>query len=258
MSGAGLGVAAALAGMVIVCGCGGDAGDAGPDAGAEPLAISWVAIAGGDFVMGCSPADQSCPDYEAPTRTVSIAAFEMMATEVTQHQYAAWDAEHSNRFDGCANCPADTVGFGEASAYCAAQGGRLPSESEWEYAARAGSSAVYGCGDAADCLDEISWYFDNSASATHPAMAKVGNDFGLYDMLGNVWEWVADCWHDDYSGAAPNDGSAWDESDCTYRVTRGGNYGLSSSGLRVSNRQGDYPDIYFVPAPGFRCARDGS
>jgi formylglycine-generating enzyme required for sulfatase activity len=258
VSGAGLRATAIAAVMVIVVACGGDASDDGPDAGADTLEISWVAIPGGDFAMGCSAADESCSEYEAPTHTVTVSAFEMMATEVTQHQYAAWATEHENRFDGCANCPADTVRFGDASAYCAAQGGRLPSESEWEYAARAGGSAVYGCGDDSACLDEVGWFFDNSASQTHPAMAKAANDFGLYDMLGNVWEWVADCWHDDYSGAPPSDGSAWDEDSCTYRVTRGGNYGLSASGLRVSNRQGDYPDIYFVPAPGFRCARDGS
>ena len=73
-------------------------------------------------------------------------------------------------------------------------------------------------------------------------------------MAGNVWEWVEDCWHDTYDGA-PADGSAWVDGDCTYRIQRGGAFGVGSSELRASSRGGDYPDIYFVPAPGFRCAR---
>ena len=74
-------------------------------------------------------------------------------------------------------------------------------------------------------------------------------------MLGNVVEWIQDCWHDDYTDA-PTDGSAWQEDDCEFRMLRGGAFGLEPIGLRISNRDGDYPDAYFIPSPGFRCARD--
>jgi len=104
----------------------------------------------------------------------------------------------------------------EAKEFCELVGGRLPSEAEWEYAARAGTTTKYYCGDAPSCLDGIAWYFDNSNNQTHPVGQKTPNAFGLYDMLGNVWEWVADCRHDNYNDAPPT-GGVWAGGDCFYR-----------------------------------------
>ncbi|MEY8251873.1 MAG: formylglycine-generating enzyme family protein [Colwellia sp.] len=114
---------------------------------------------------------------------------------------------------------------------------RLPSEAEWEYAARAGSSTKYSWGNSsgrgrANC-DGCGSQWDNSKTA--PVASFSPNDFGLYDMHGNVWEWTQDCWKDSYNGA-PNNGKAWQSGNCTSRVLRGGSWGLNPGSLRSANR----------------------
>jgi len=150
--------------------------------------------------------------------------------------------------------------YHDAAAFCKAVGGRLPSEAEWEYAARAGTDTRYYCGDDAACLTEIAWYRDNSAVADntlhpHPAALKKPNAFGLYDMSGNLQEWTADCSHVDFTGA-PVDGSAWmTGGDCAQHVFKGGSYNDDAWVQRSSWRYWDFPDIRGI-ADGFRCARD--
>jgi formylglycine-generating enzyme required for sulfatase activity len=125
---------------------------------------------------------------------------------------------------------------------------RLPSEAEWEYAARAGSTGVrYGA------LDEIAWYEDNSGRETHEVGGKKPNAWGLYDMLGNVWEWCRDVWHDDYEGA-PTDGSAWrqQEEDTDRRVIRGGSWYGDARRARAAARHIAEEGGLFCHL-GFRC-----
>jgi formylglycine-generating enzyme required for sulfatase activity len=98
---------------------------------------------------------------------------------------------------------------------------RLPSEAEWEYACRAGTTTRYSFGDSESELDDYAWYRDNSGRKTHPVGQKDPNSWGLHDMHGNVWDWVQDSWHSDYNGA-PDDGSAWESGDGPSRVLRGG------------------------------------
>jgi formylglycine-generating enzyme required for sulfatase activity len=141
---------------------------------------------------------------------------------------------------------------------------RLPSEAEWEYACRAGTTTRYSFGDSESQLGDYAWYAENSGlrppkkgdffgsdkndlfsydwkGKTHPVGQKKPNSWGLYDMHGNVWEWVQDKWHDRYNGA-PTDGSAWDANG-TYRVYRGGGWdrltGSCRSAIRFSNVLGD-------------------
>jgi formylglycine-generating enzyme required for sulfatase activity len=187
---------------------------------------------------------------------VDVSAFEMTETPITQAQYEAETGLNPSMYPDCPRCPVETVNWHEARAFCQVIGGRLPSEAEWEYAARGGTATRYYCGDKETCLDGIAWYLDNSGGQPQPVGEKEPNSFCLYDMLGNVWEWIEDCWHSDYSDNPPTDGSAWVEEGCIYRILRGGSYGLGPRALRVSNRDGDYPDVYLLPAPGFRCARD--
>jgi len=229
-------------------------GEGGSDTGGSEE-IEWVSIPAGSFDMGCSPNDDGCSATEEPVHTVSVAAFEMTRTEITQAQYEAETGENPSRFYDCPSCPVDTVKFPDAMAFCEALGGRLPSEAEWEYAARGATTSTYACGDDEGCLAEAAWYFNNADGETHPVGRLEANGFGLHDMLGNVWEWVEDCWHEGYAGDPPTDGSVWEGGDCNYRMLRGGNWGLSASGLRVSNREGDFEGIYYIPAPGIRCVR---
>ena len=226
------------------------------DATELPPGLVWVSIPGGSFQMGCSPGDEFCTSYENPTHLVNIAAFWMTETEVTQGQYQYVTGENPSYHPECHDCPVEQVNWYQAKAFCEAIGGRLPSEAEWEYAARGGTTTAWTCGDAtSSCLGDIAWYDDNSGGSSHKVKGKGVNGFGLYDMIGNVWEWVEDCWHDDYTGA-PSTGIVWtDGADCNYRVSRGGAVRYYERQMRVSKRErpGRGPDDWDWYG-GLRCA----
>jgi formylglycine-generating enzyme required for sulfatase activity len=105
------------------------------------------------------------------------------------------------------------------------------------------------------CLDGIAWYIENSEGQAEAVGEKDPNDFGLYDVLGNATEWVEDCYHESYADA-PTDGSAWEDATCDYRIVRGGCYGSTPRGVRVSVREGVETNFYGSCAPTVRCARD--
>ena len=130
---------------------------------------------------------------------------------------------------------------------------RLPSEAEWEYAARAGSQTAYSFGDNEGELGRFGWFNQNSKSTTHPVGEKQVNSFGLHDMHGNVWEWTQDCWNGDYTNV-PADGSAWISGDCSQRVVRGGSWSNDPRVLRSAYRVGDSSAFRDVSS-GFRVAR---
>lgn len=138
--------------------------------------------------MGCSQGDKECGDNEQPAHEVTITrGFWIGQTEVTQEAYQrVMNGQNPSRFKG-ARLPVETISWNDADAYCRAIGGRLPTEAEWEYAARAGSTdGRYGD------VDQIAWYGKNSGNKTHEVAGKAPNTWGLYDTLGNVWEWTAD------------------------------------------------------------------
>lgn len=161
--------------------------------------LRYVWTPPGTFTMGCSPGDSERHDDEKPAHRVTITkGFWLGQTEVTQAAYQRVVGTDPSDFKG-ANLPVEQVSWDQAQAYCQAIGGRLPTEAEWEYAARAGSvQSRYGD------IDRIAWYYGNSGGHTHEVAQKEANAWGLYDMLGNVWEWTAD----GYGGYAP--GSAVD------------------------------------------------
>ena len=248
----------------------------------------YVWIPPGKFTMGCSPGDNECDDNEKPAHEVTlIKGFWLGRTLVTVSAWKRYRTatgkpplptadsrgrKNLNEASGEDNMPVVEVSWDEAKSYCEWSGGRLPTEAEWEYAARAGNSgARYGN------LDAIAWYGDNSGkqrinsaeisrsdqanyarrlvengNGPHPVGYKQPNDWNLYDMLGNVWEWTAD-WYaakyyreqDNQDPVGPPDGKE--------RAQRGGSWLVSPQNARVSSRGWAGPKVRDYDV-GFRCA----
>lgn len=237
---------------------------------------------------------------EAPQHEVSVPTFAMGRYDVTRSEYAAFvRATGRSAGDGCAHDsytwrkrpelswqnpgfnqtdrdPVVCVSWQDAKAYIAWLNGKvrrsssasgdgpyqLPSESEWEYAARAGTSTKFWWGEADTATSDHAWYKDNSGGHTHPVGLKAANTFGLYDMVGNVWQWTADCYAGSYSGV-PDDGGVNDTgvsdprpkgTHLCMRVDRGGSWLFPPWALRSATRERnpvDFRDAYM----GFRVAR---
>ena len=218
--------------------------------------INMVVIPAGSFTMGAEKSNE-----EKPPHTVYIRSFLMGKTEVTQQQWQDVIGSNPSRFTACGpECPVENVSWNDVQQFIAklnqktGQKFRLPSEAEWEYAARAGTTTEWSYGNDESKLGNYAWYSQNSGSKTQAVGQRLPNAFGLFDMHGNVWEWTQDCWHDSYVGA-PTDGSAW-TTVCggSYRVLRGGAwYGIPAI-LRSASRIRNDPDIRFYNI-GFRLAR---
>jgi formylglycine-generating enzyme required for sulfatase activity len=197
-----------------------------------------VVIPTGSFLMG-SPSDAEPDPFgdvkpvkiseynEKPQHLVNIQSFAIGKYEVTQEQWYSVMGNIPSSNKG-RTLPVENISWNDAQLFVqklsqkTGKKYRLPSEAEWEYAARGGSATAYPWGNSDAQLHVYAW-FNAVANATNPVGLKKPNQFGLYDMLGNVWEWTQDCWNLSYSGA-PIDGSAWVGGDCSRRVYRGGSY----------------------------------
>ena len=222
------------------------------------VSARMVRVEGGTFTMGCTPEQEQCLADEKPTRTVRIGSFEIGRFEVTQVLWEAVMGENPSAFADCPDCPVETVSWDDVQAFLRklnAQGERyrLPSEAEWEYAARGGQLGeghqYAGSGNWA----EVAWYYENSGNGTQPVGRKQANELGLFDMSGNVREWTRDCWLGSYDGA-PDDGRAREEGDCGRRVIRGGSWYGKPSHVRLANRFW-YATYFRNNNLGFRIAR---
>lgn len=206
--------------------------------------LTYVLIPPGKFLRGCSPKDVECFEDENKSHEVTLTSeYWIGQTDVTQEAYQRVIGRNPSHFKDPSR-PVEKVTWSDAHAYCEAVGGRLPTDAEWEYAARGGDpSGRYGV------LKEIAWYAANSKRKTHPVAQKKANAYGLYDMLGNVWQWTAD-WYAEYDPGPVTDPAG--PGGGTGRTLRGGSWADSERFARVSERDGALPGRRY-DVIGFRC-----
>lgn len=217
------------------------------------IGMEFVLIPSGEFEMGSNGGDSD----EVPVHEVTIKkAYYLGKYEVTQEQWVAVMGNNPSYLKGDSN-PVERVSWNDVQEFVkklnAKEGTdkyRLPSEAEWEYACRAGTTTEYSFGNNESELEEYAWYIDNLEDKTNPVGQKKPNPWGLYDMYGNVWEWCQDRYHYSYNGA-PTDGSAWEDGRSSRRVSRGGGWDGYASDRRSANRDNGNPDIGHINL-GFR------
>ena len=210
--------------------------------------IEMLLVPAGTFMMGCSPGDAEC-GAENPAHQVTLTnAFYMGKTEVTQAQWLAKMGSNPSAFSGQPNNPVENVSWNTIQSFNSATGLRLPTEAEWEFACRAGTTtARYGV------VWDVAWYNDNSGGTTHAVATKLPNALGLYDTLGNVWEWCQD-WYGPYSSGSVTNPTG--PATGSFRLLRGGGWYFYSYFCRGSQRvDWNSPgDAGYVI--GFRAARN--
>jgi formylglycine-generating enzyme required for sulfatase activity len=226
-----------------------------------PDCPEMVAIPAGSFVMGTNGKisfDPVSVQYVVqPGNHVTLPQFALSTTEVTQGQWRALMGNNPSKFSRCGDdCPVENVSWNDAKEFIQklnAKTGkqyRLPSEAEWEYACRGGVVEEH-CGN--NIPDGVAWYHHNSNGTTHPVATRQPNAWGLYDMSGNVYEWVEDGWHNRLRGA-PVDGSAWQAEESKNHVVRGGSFDSLAQNVTSIHR-----DFYGMDHRGgnigFRLAR---
>lgn len=237
--------------------------------GGVPLEL--ISLPGGSYTRGSADDEPGRHPDEGPKHTVRLSPFRVMSAPVTQGQWMALSDTNPSRFTDDADHPVEQVNWLEAIQFCnrlsaffelppvytildgvvrwdrSLPGVRLPTEAEWEYAARAGTTEPWWCGRAA--LPEVAWYVDNAQERTWPVGKKRPNAWGLHDISGNVYEW---CW--DRLGPYPSHAIAepFGPEMGEYRVLRGGSYRSALEDLRVAFRNGRQPDFSHCSV-GFRC-----
>jgi formylglycine-generating enzyme required for sulfatase activity len=217
-----------------------------------------VFVQGGTFTMGCtSEQGNDCFSYEKPAHQVTLSDFYIGKYEITQAQWKAIMGNNPSDYV-CNNCPVENVSWSDVQVfirnvnYMTNKNYRLPTEAEWEYAALGGNQSKGYKYSGSNNVDEVAWYDDNSASNPHPVGEKKGNELGVYDMSGNVYEWCQD-WYASYNSAPQTNPMV--VSSGTVRVTRGGSFYNERDvrRLRVSDRASRSPDKGGVTM-GFRLA----
>ena len=250
--------------------------------------VPMVDIPAGSFVMGSPDSDDMAHDDEKPVHEVRLSAFRCMVTPVTRTQWAkVMGAGHKWAPEGPDDDqPVNNITWFDAVRFCNAlskkmalepcyridgdqvdwvsnEGYRLPTEAEWEYACRAGSQTLWCFGDDPEQIGEYAWFRDNSGEEQHPVGQKRANAWGLYDMHGNVWEWVWD-WYGDYPNGTQTDPKGLVKADAKtvsflntsgkVRLLRGGSF-LDGAGFTRCASRNWYEPVYRDGHDGFRCVR---
>ena len=206
------------------------------------IGMKFTLIPAGEFMMGSPDDEADRLRGEWPVHHVKIEkSFYMGRYGVTQKEWREVMGSNPSSFNGD-DLPVKNVSWDDAQEFIRKLNEkegtgkyRLPSEAEWEYACRAGTTTRYSFGDSESKLGDYAWYSKNSDRKAHPVGRKKPNPWGLYDMHGNVWEGAQDKWHSDYNGA-PTDGSAWERGGGADRVVRGGGWSVDAEGCRSSYR----------------------
>lgn len=219
--------------------------------------IEMLLIPPGQFQMGCQTASSAypCLSNEQPVHPVTLTRpYYLARYEVTQAQWTATMGSNPSYFQGASDAasrPVERVSWDTIQGFLSTTGLRLPTSAEWERACRGGTQTPYYNGSAADeSLGLLAWYYANSNAQTHAVGGKQPNPFGMYDMLGNVFEWVSDWWGP-YAADPVTDPVGADSG--TSRVLRGGCY---SNEITRSSYRGGFQPMFGDPNIGFRVARD--
>jgi len=219
--------------------------------------MKFVWIPPGEFMMGSNDGSSN----EKPVHRVAIRkGFWMGKFAVTQGELESVMGNNPSYFKGDPRLPVESISWHDVQDFIRKVNSRtgkrfrLPSEAEWEYACRAGTTTRYSFGDNEIALNQYGWFEGNSGGRTHPVGEKLPNDWGLYDMHGNLWEWCEDCWNANYRGG-PNDAGAMMIGDCSSRVVRGGSWIFHGRDLRSAYRNG-LPAVFRNGIIGFRLIQD--
>ena len=202
-----------------------------------------VTVTGGSFDIGSNDGVSD----EKPIHRVTLSSFKIGKYEITQAQWMAVMGNNPSNHQGCDNCPEEHVSWDDIQEFLQKLNSmtgkkyRLPTEAEWEYAARGGNQSQHYTYAGSNNIDEVAWYLSNSGNTSHPVGQKRANELGIYDMSGNVWEWCSDWYGADYyansTGTNPQG-----PSNGQYRVDRGGGWGDEPTISRATDRNYGNPE----------------
>ena len=204
----------------------------------DGVSFKMIRVEGGSFMMGSPDNNPDAYDDEKPLHEVTLSDYYIGETQVTQALWKAVMGKNPSRFKGDNN-PIEEVSWTDCQEFInklntkTGRTFRLPTEAEWEYAARGGNKSRGDKYAGSDNIDEVAWYGNNSERVTHPVKQKKANELGLYDMSGNVWEWCQD-WFGRYGSGKETDPMGSSES--SYRVLRGGSWSDGAQSCRVAYR----------------------
>ena len=212
------------------------------------VSFKMIAVKGGTFTMGATSEQTGAESVESPTHSVTLSDYYIGETEVTQELWSAVMGSNPSNFPGNMQCPVEMVSWDDCQTFISRLNEltgatfRLPTEAQWEYAARGGNKSKGSIYSGSNEIDEVAWYWDNSSFTPHPVKTKAPNELGIYDMSGNVWEWCSD-WYGAYSSAAQTDPTG--PATGSNRVGRGGSWYFEALLCRVAFRTRNTPSYSF-------------